>query len=64
MAGRFPRAGNGLADTECGQELARGTLGSGQVEVFPGAIEWDTARYRTGLRPMTPDGPPLIGLGS
>jgi D-amino-acid dehydrogenase len=31
--------------------------------LFPGAIDWDTARYRTGLRPMTPDGPPLIGLG-
>ncbi|BDY31340.1 D-amino acid dehydrogenase [Mycolicibacterium mageritense] len=32
-------------------------------ELFPGAIDWDSARYRTGLRPMTPDGPPLIGLG-
>lgn len=32
-------------------------------DLFPGAIDWDTARYRTGLRPMTPDGPPLIGLG-
>ena len=32
-------------------------------ELFGGAIDWDTARYRTGLRPMTPDGPPLIGLG-
>jgi D-amino-acid dehydrogenase len=32
-------------------------------ELFPGAIDWDSVRYRTGLRPMTPDGPPLIGLG-
>jgi D-amino-acid dehydrogenase len=32
-------------------------------QLFPGAIDWDIARYRTGLRPMTPDGPPLIGLG-
>lgn len=32
-------------------------------DLFPGTIDWDTARYRTGLRPMTPDGPPLIGLG-
>jgi D-amino-acid dehydrogenase len=32
-------------------------------QLFPGAIDWDTAKYRTGLRPMTPDGPPLIGLG-
>ncbi|GFG49511.1 FAD-dependent oxidoreductase [Mycolicibacterium agri] len=31
-------------------------------QLFPGAIDWDGARYRTGLRPMTPDGPPLIGL--
>jgi D-amino-acid dehydrogenase len=31
--------------------------------LFPGAIDWDSARYRTGLRPMTPDGPPLVGLG-
>lgn len=32
-------------------------------QLFPGAIDWDSAHYRTGLRPMTPDGPPLIGLG-
>ncbi|MGV9797202.1 D-amino acid dehydrogenase [Mycobacterium sp. NPDC003449] len=31
--------------------------------LFPGAIDWNGARYRTGLRPVTPDGPPLIGLG-
>lgn len=39
-----------------------GILGAGE-QLFPGAIDWDGARYRTGLRPMTPDGPPLIGLG-
>ncbi len=39
-----------------------GILAAGD-ELFPGAIDWDSARYRTGLRPMTPDGPPLIGLG-
>ncbi|BBY16456.1 D-amino acid dehydrogenase [Mycolicibacterium litorale] len=32
-------------------------------ELFPGVVDWDSAHYRTGLRPMTPDGPPLIGLG-
>ena len=32
-------------------------------ELFPDALDWDTAEYRTGLRPMTPDGPPLIGRG-
>jgi D-amino-acid dehydrogenase len=39
-----------------------GILATGD-ELFPGAIDWDSARYRTALRPMTPDGPPLIGLG-
>ena len=39
-----------------------GILAAGE-QLFPGAIDWDSARYRTGLRPMTPDGPPLIGLG-
>jgi D-amino-acid dehydrogenase len=32
-------------------------------ELFAGAVDWEKASYRTGLRPMTPDGPPLIGLG-
>jgi D-amino-acid dehydrogenase len=39
-----------------------GIIAAGE-ELFPEAIDWDSARYRTGLRPMTPDGPPLIGLG-
>jgi D-amino-acid dehydrogenase len=30
-------------------------------ELFPGALEWNSVEYRTGLRPMTPDGPPMIG---
>lgn len=30
-------------------------------ELFPGALDWDRVEYRTGLRPMTPDGPPVIG---
>jgi D-amino-acid dehydrogenase len=32
-------------------------------ELFPGLIDWESAHHRTGLRPMTPDGPPLVGLG-
>ncbi|MFC4200492.1 D-amino acid dehydrogenase [Candidimonas humi] len=28
---------------------------------FPGAVQPETARYWVGLRPMTPDGPPLMG---
>ncbi len=29
--------------------------------LFPGAADWDTGAYRACLRPMTPDGPPVIG---
>lgn len=39
-----------------------GILAAGD-RLFPGAIDWAGAHYRTGLRPVTPDGPPLIGLG-
>lgn len=31
--------------------------------LFPDAADWDTARMRSCLRPMTPDGPPIIGRG-
>lgn len=31
--------------------------------LFPGAVDWDRARMRSCLRPMTPDGPPVIGRG-
>ncbi|WP_199255838.1 D-amino acid dehydrogenase [Mycolicibacterium mengxianglii] len=30
-------------------------------ELFPGALDWSSVEYRSGLRPMTPDGPPIIG---
>jgi D-amino-acid dehydrogenase len=29
--------------------------------LFPGAGDWEGARFWTGLRPMTPDGAPIIG---
>jgi len=32
-------------------------------ELFPGAAAWDRATLRSCLRPMTPDGPPIIGQG-
>lgn len=32
-------------------------------ELFPGAADWDNASMRSCLRPMTPDGPPIIGRG-
>lgn len=32
-------------------------------ELFPKAADWDSARMRSCLRPMTPDGPPVIGRG-
>jgi D-amino-acid dehydrogenase len=31
------------------------------AELFPDALDLDRADYKVGLRPMTPDGPPIIG---
>ncbi len=39
-----------------------GILAAGN-ELFPDAVDWSGARYRTGLRPMTPHGAPIIGAG-
>ena len=33
-------------------------------ELFPDAADWETAQMRSCLRPMTPDGPPIIGRGA
>jgi len=32
-------------------------------ELFPDAADWDKSRMRACLRPMTPDGPPILGRG-
>ncbi len=32
-------------------------------EIFPLAVDWNRARMRACMRPMTPDGPPIIGRG-
>jgi D-amino-acid dehydrogenase len=32
-------------------------------DVFPDAVDYDRGQYRACLRPMTPDGPPILGLG-
>jgi D-amino-acid dehydrogenase len=32
-------------------------------DVFPEAAEYDRGEFRACLRPMTPDGPPVLGLG-
>lgn len=32
-------------------------------DLFPDAADYDRGEYRACLRPMTPDGPPLLGLG-
>ncbi len=32
-------------------------------DLFPDAADWDRGQYRACLRPMTPDGPPILGLG-
>ena len=31
-------------------------------DVFPEAADWERGEYRACLRPMTPDGPPILGL--
>ncbi len=42
-------------------DTRRATLVRSVGSLFPGAGELDTARFWSGLRPMTPDGPPVIG---
>jgi D-amino-acid dehydrogenase len=32
-------------------------------DIFPDAADWDRGEYRACLRPMTPDGPPVLGYG-
>jgi D-amino-acid dehydrogenase len=32
-------------------------------ELFPRAVDWERVRMRSCMRPMTPDGPPIIGRG-
>jgi D-amino-acid dehydrogenase len=32
-------------------------------DVFPDAADWDRGDFRACLRPMTPDGPPVLGYG-
>jgi D-amino-acid dehydrogenase len=32
-------------------------------DLFPDAADYDRGEYRACLRPMTPDGPPILGLG-
>jgi len=32
-------------------------------ELFPDAVDYERGEYRACLRPMTPDGPPILGLG-
>jgi len=32
-------------------------------DLFPDAADYDQGEYRACLRPMTPDGPPILGLG-
>jgi D-amino-acid dehydrogenase len=32
-------------------------------DLFPAAADWDRGQFRACLRPMTPDGPPVLGRG-
>jgi D-amino-acid dehydrogenase len=39
----------------------RATLDHSLTDLFPGAADLSAASFWSGLRPMTPDGPPIIG---
>jgi D-amino-acid dehydrogenase len=43
------------------REVRRGTLVHSLTDLFPGAGDVGRSSFWTGLRPMTPDGPPVIG---
>jgi len=43
------------------REVRRGTLVHSLTDLFPGAGDVPRASFWAGLRPMTPDGPPVIG---
>ena len=43
------------------REPRRRTLAHSVTDLFPGAGDLSQAQFWTGLRPMTPDGPPVIG---
>jgi D-amino-acid dehydrogenase len=42
-------------------ETRRATLAHVLGDLFPGAADGSPAEFWTGLRPMTPDGPPILG---
>ena len=42
-------------------ESRRATLVRSVGSLFPGAADLEVARFWSGLRPMTPDGPPVVG---
>jgi D-amino-acid dehydrogenase len=50
----------GATDTEAPPERLR-TLLRSLRELFPDAAEFERPQYWAGLRPMTPDGPPILG---
>ena len=53
----FAGYGRGWLESDFGNILATGR------ELFGDAADWDRARMRACLRPMTPDGPPILGRG-
>lgn len=53
----FAGYGRGWEPSDLDNILAAGR------ELFPGAADWDKLTARSCLRPMTPDGPPIIGKG-
>lgn len=57
VAGMAELTGYGLALNPARKDLLVGVV----RELFPQGLEWDKVEFWAGLRPMTPDGPPILG---
>lgn len=56
-AGMAELTGYGLGLNPARKKLLVDVVG----ELFPRGLDWDQVEFWAGLRPMTPDGPPILG---
>ena len=56
-AGMAELTGYGLGLNPARRKLLIDVVG----ELFPRGLDWDQVEFWAGLRPMTPDGPPILG---
>jgi len=56
-AGMAELTGYGLELNPARKKLLVDVVG----ELFPRGLDWDQVEFWAGLRPMTPDGPPILG---